>query len=461
MARNNYTDNSRGSAGGGSHAIAGADNGYSGLLTSSVLHVAPEIIHPETQMSEREQRLMAALSKAHSEIRELQVQVQSLLSINLRYAEELRQALTAEQPARKRRREDSDATAATNVASSTAVSAGAGHNMAVQSSAASSHLNNQQQARQPLYLRSRLRTPSYPQAIAQSLGVSSTQQIYQAMQQSSQFQRIVSGEHRTGNAAADAAAVAAAVIMTSDNTSNLLASQSSSANIQQLLVSSSTPTMPAATGIFDVVNAPAASVVSAPAALPVASEGTEAQPERGSELNTERHGRPNRQAASLGSLAEAATQSSSRLRASTAERLDVNELEMGDADAIPSIGKFSSPRMLYQYKERVQEYESKHGSQWRERMDSKRRQNWSRISAVYTRILQLRGPSTSDADLERALSAVEEEMAQSRVTLTKYSQVVRKQIASERRQTSQRNQQRQHSQATAQPEQFGSLGSAQ
>ncbi|KAJ2843135.1 hypothetical protein IWW36_005659, partial [Coemansia brasiliensis] len=250
-------------------------------------------------MSEREQRLLTALAKAHSEIRELQTQVQSLLSLNLRYAEELRHALTAEQPARKRRREENDVTAsAANTVSSTALSAGAGHNMAVQSSAASSqHLNNQQQMRPPLYLGPRLRTPSYPQAIAQSLGVSSTQQIYQAMQQSTQFQRIVSGEHRTGNAAADAAAVAAAVIMTSDSTSNLLAPQSSSANIQQLLVPSSTPTLPSAAGIFDsshepisgisladAVNASVTATMSAPATLPVTTEGAEAQPERGAEL---------------------------------------------------------------------------------------------------------------------------------------------------------------------------------
>ncbi|KAJ2779204.1 hypothetical protein H4R18_004149 [Coemansia javaensis] len=107
--------------------------------------------------------------------------------------------------------------------------------------------------------------------------------------------------------------------------------------------------------------------------------------------------------------------------------------EIGDPDAIPSIGKFSSPRTLFRFRERVSEYEQTHGSQWREKMDSRHRQNWSRISAVYNRIAQLRGPGDGPADVERALQAASDEMAAAGVTLTRYSQIVRKQLNAERR----------------------------
>ncbi|KAJ1797634.1 hypothetical protein LPJ59_003009, partial [Coemansia sp. RSA 2399] len=114
---------------------------------------------------------------------------------------------------------------------------------------------------------------------------------------------------------------------------------------------------------------------------------------------------------------------------------DIAEIAVGDAEEIPSIGKFDLPRTLYVFKERVREFELTHGSQWREKMDSRRRQNWSRISAVYNRIIQLRGPSTATADVERAITQIEREMAESKVTLTRYSQLVRKQLNNERRQS--------------------------
>ncbi|KAJ2581043.1 hypothetical protein IWW49_006110 [Coemansia sp. RSA 1797] len=235
----------------------------------------------------------------------------------------------------------------------------------------------------------------------------------------------------------------------------------SAANIQQLLVPASTSAVSAVVGAFDETHdtlprmtladaAASIATMSAPANQTIAQDVSHLEP---AALHISEHGSLSapavppplrglaRQTASLGSLADAASASVSRPRALTAERLDVNEVEIGDPEAIPSIGKFSSPRLLYQFKERVQAYEEQHGSQWRERMDSKRRQNWSRISAVYTRILQLRGPGSSADELERALRAVDDEMAQTHVTLTKYSQVVRKQLATERRQTAQRDQQ--------------------
>ncbi|KAI9501657.1 hypothetical protein BX070DRAFT_228213, partial [Coemansia spiralis] len=125
---------------------------------------------------------------------------------------------------------------------------------------------------------------------------------------------------------------------------------------------------------------------------------------------------------------------------------DISELTIGDSEEIPSIGKFDSPRTLYAFKERVREFERVHGSQWREKMDSRRRQNWSRISAVYNRILQLRGPSTEATDVERAFRQLESEMSESKVTLTRYSQLVRKRLNDERRQSTHQQQQQQQQQ---------------
>ncbi|KAJ2664409.1 hypothetical protein IW148_001989 [Coemansia sp. RSA 1199] len=422
----------------GSQGTAGTDNGCSGLLTSGVLTIAPDMLHPEAHMSERERTLLNALSRAHAEIRELQTQVHSLLSLNLRYAEELRHALTSEPP-RKRPHVDTDRTESmpdSVLTPSTAQVPRPALGLSAPQVAAV-------QSQQALYLSQRLRTPSYPQAIAQSLSVSAnpTQNIYHAMH-APRFQ---------GMMAADGS-----------RNSSVLPAGTSAANIQQLLVPASASTVSAVVGAFDETHdtlprmtladaAASIATMSAPANQTIAQERSHLEP---AALHIPEHSSLSapavpppplrglaRQTASLGSLADAATASVSRPRALTAERLDVNEVEIGDPEAIPSIGKFSSPRLLYQFKERVQAYEEQHGSQWRERMDSKRRQNWSRISAVYTRILQLRGPGSSADELERALRAVDDEMAQTHVTLTKYSQVVRKQLATERRQTAQRDQQ--------------------
>ncbi|KAJ2763807.1 hypothetical protein IWQ56_004722 [Coemansia nantahalensis] len=115
--------------------------------------------------------------------------------------------------------------------------------------------------------------------------------------------------------------------------------------------------------------------------------------------------------------------------------VEISDLAIGDAEAIPSIGRFRSLRALYQFRQRVSEYEHEHGRRWRERMESRRRQNWSRISAIYNRIVQLCGPDGSDAGVERALQAAEREMEASGATLTRYSQIVRKQLNRERRQS--------------------------
>ncbi|KAJ2388113.1 hypothetical protein H4S02_003030 [Coemansia sp. RSA 2611] len=288
------------------------------------------------------------------------------------------------------------------------------------------------------------------------------------MQQTPRFSSMGSIEQRSGIAAA---AAAAAAIMTTGGSGRILSTEASAADIRQLLVPSSTPTLSSTVGGFDPSHEPISAMTLADAAATMAATmsvpASQAPPMRETVSDTHMSGHrgfvqplsaPTHPTLSLGSLAEAAAGTrvaSSRARASTAERVDIEELELGDAEAIPSIGKFGSPRQLYHYKERVQAYEEQHGSQWRERMDSKRRQNWSRISAVYTRILQLRGPGTADADLERALGAVSDEMAQTRVTLTKYSQVIRKRLANERRQTARQSQDEQPAARASQLDSFG------
>ncbi|KAJ1938022.1 hypothetical protein GGF37_004969 [Kickxella alabastrina] len=119
--------------------------------------------------------------------------------------------------------------------------------------------------------------------------------------------------------------------------------------------------------------------------------------------------------------------------AATKRRMSLDDVEVGVPEQIPSIGQFDSLRQLYDYKELCRSYDSVHGSQWRGKMESKRRQNWSRISAVYNRILQMRGPGTTEADIERALKATVSEMESFKMTLTRYSQLIRKRLNDERR----------------------------
>ncbi|KAI8325004.1 hypothetical protein GQ54DRAFT_36758 [Martensiomyces pterosporus] len=126
---------------------------------------------------------------------------------------------------------------------------------------------------------------------------------------------------------------------------------------------------------------------------------------------------------------------------STAARtVTVDDIVVGDPEEIPSIGKFDSLRTLYIFKERAKEHDRLHGTQWREKMDSKRRQNWSRITAVYNRVVQLRGPGTTEADLDRALQETANDMAANNMTLTRYSQLIRKKINDDRRSLAQQSQ---------------------
>ncbi|KAJ1938303.1 hypothetical protein FBU59_004479 [Linderina macrospora] len=114
-------------------------------------------------------------------------------------------------------------------------------------------------------------------------------------------------------------------------------------------------------------------------------------------------------------------------------------LTVGDPESIPSIGKFESIRALYEYRAESEEYDRVNSNKWREKMDSRRRQNWSRITAVYTRIQQLRHGDESEESLERAIQIATDEMAREGMTLTKYSQTVRKTI-NEARKSSRRAQ---------------------
>ncbi|KAJ2229724.1 hypothetical protein H4R99_005385 [Coemansia sp. RSA 1722] len=126
-----------------------------------------------------------------------------------------------------------------------------------------------------------------------------------------------------------------------------------------------------------------------------------------------------------------------RRNASSAKRrLSLDTLVIGDPEQIPPIGRFDTLRQLFDYKERCKQHDAAHGTHWREKMDSKRRQNWSRISAVYNRIVQLRGAGTGEADVERAIREAVAEMESVKMTLTRYSQLVRKRLNNERRSSS-------------------------
>ncbi|KAJ1806269.1 hypothetical protein LPJ75_005093 [Coemansia sp. RSA 2598] len=120
----------------------------------------------------------------------------------------------------------------------------------------------------------------------------------------------------------------------------------------------------------------------------------------------------------------------------TKRRLSLETLEIGDPEQIPSIGRFDTLRQLFDYKERCKQYDVEHGTHWREKMDSKRRQNWSRITAVYNHLVRLRGPGAGKADLERAIRETASEMETVKMTLPQYSQLVRKRLNNERKQSS-------------------------
>ncbi|KAJ2856182.1 hypothetical protein J3B02_001748 [Coemansia erecta] len=125
-----------------------------------------------------------------------------------------------------------------------------------------------------------------------------------------------------------------------------------------------------------------------------------------------------------------------RSTGSAKRRLSLDTLGIGDPEQIPSIGRFDTLRQLFDYRERCKQYDAEHGAHWREKMDSKRRQNWSRITAVYNYIVQLRGPGNGKADLERAIRETASEMEAVKMTLPQYSQLVRKRLNSERKQSS-------------------------
>ncbi|KAJ1734401.1 hypothetical protein LPJ61_001096 [Coemansia biformis] len=363
------------------HGRAAAGNAHAAPdAGSALLALSSEATAlPDAHATERERLLWVALAQSRTEIRELQSQIRSLFSINLRYAEQLRHALAAE-PARKRPR-----TSAPGARPLLPEAAGAATAMRPDPSS------------QPLlgvvgplapalpHLQAASHQQCAPQihAVPMSLGTSpsSARHIYRGAAHLPSMHAIPPVE-RTSIAVADAAMGAGA--------SSLLA------QIPDTLPSG-----------FSGARDPTLAWSSPRSADLPAVPSTDSSP----------------------------TTRQLPVGSPPGQDAGVDTTVIGDPDAIPSIGKFSSPRALYQFRVRVSEYEQTHGSQWREKMDSKHRQNWSRISAVYNRILQLRGADAGDVAVERALQAVEDEMASSRATLTRYSQIVRKQLNNERRQS--------------------------
>ncbi|KAJ2610797.1 hypothetical protein H4S08_003456 [Coemansia sp. RSA 1365] len=382
-----------------------------------------EIFHTDAFAGERERQLQGALVRARSEIQELQAHIRALFNINLRYAEQLQQTIAAVAPQPKRRRTGGRHTADLPLPSEpAAIASNQVASLATPPSSSIQPLQPHPQLVPPLYLsHNRLRTPSYSHAVSASLGIAP--QIYRTMQPVPGLLAAVSSQQNP--------AITVALSSAPLNTAAIVSSAP---------VSVSVATPQEGVTRLDPAAAMASSPMSAPAApfsrthvqgSASAQQRLESQPQPDTGSATLQPGTNTQerraQWLNTGSVSAAA---GSR----TTQAVDIDNLAIGDSENIPSIGKFSSPRTLYRFRQRISEYEQTNGAQWREKMDSKRRQNWSRISAVYNRIIQLRGESSDAADLERALQAAEDEMSASAATLTRYSQLVRKRLNSERRQ---------------------------
>ncbi|PIA15305.1 hypothetical protein COEREDRAFT_9450 [Coemansia reversa NRRL 1564] len=382
-----------------------------------------DIFHPDAFAGERERQLQGALVRARSEIQELQAHIRTLFNINLRYAEQLQQTIAAAAPQPKRRRTggrhitDSPLPSEPTAAASTQV-----FSLATPPSSSTQPLPPHPQLVPPLYLsHHRLRTPSYSHAVSASLGIAP--QIYRTMQPVPGLLAAVSSQQNP--------AITVAL---------------SSAPLNTVGIASSAPGSVSVTATQEGVTRldPAATMASSPLSAPAAPfSRTHVQGSASAQQRLEIQPQPDTGPVTLepgtnaqGGRAQWPNTSSVSAAAGsrTTQTVDIDSLAIGDSENIPSIGKFSSPRALYRFRQRISEYEQTNGAQWREKMDSKRRQNWSRISAVYNRIMQLRGESSDAADLERALQAAEDEMSASAATLTRYSQLVRKRLNSERRQ---------------------------
>ncbi|KAJ2802617.1 hypothetical protein H4R20_003214, partial [Coemansia guatemalensis] len=407
-----------------------ADNSRNAPESGGALRTfAPEASHPDAPAAERERQLQGALGRARSEIQELQAHIRALFNINLRYAEQLQQAIAAAAPQPKRRRTSSrnaadsplppEHTAATNAQ---AASLATPPSSSIQPPP---HPN----LVQPLYLdHQRLRTPSYSHAVSAPLGIAP--QMYRTMQPVPGLLAGVSGQQNPTIAAAFGAVATAPP---APGPASAASAQEGAAGVDPATAMVSSPLSAPATSLSGMHAQGTASAQQYP--------GNQPQPDTSARRGKAR--RPSTGSASAGAGNRAA------------QTVDIDSLAIGDSEDIPSIGKFSSPRALYRFRQRINEYEQANGAQWREKMDSKRRQNWSRISAVYNRIMQLRGEGSEAADLERALQAAEDEMAASAATLTRYSQLVRKRLNSERRQNLQASQpqsaRRHHHQADRSP----------
>ncbi|KAJ1774044.1 hypothetical protein LPJ74_000143 [Coemansia sp. RSA 1843] len=386
--------------------------------------------------TERERLLWGALSRSQTEIQQLQSQIRSLLDINIRYAEQLQSTIISERP-RKR--------------------------------AKTTHHHGSDQNRYntigPPLFRDQNRQIESAQAQEEAVGTTQRQSLVLPIAQSIQS----SGQAANDNGSSQGNSNALHIFASSE-----LMYQPATATTTTAIISKTTAgpgaiarALPSVAGAFGTHEC--ASVViprsSGVSMLDIASPSNQAHGDQQAQqmsasqqsndmsllltakplitpvsaTSPQTDGRDLHQklaAPKAGTDVGGSSSSPGRTkREQKARSTDTGEITVGDPEEIPSIGKFESARALYAFKERVREFEQTHGSQWREKMDSRRRQNWSRISAVYNRAVQLRGPGTAAADVERAFKQIESEMAESKVTLTRYSQLVRKRLNAERRQS--------------------------
>ncbi|KAJ2547492.1 hypothetical protein EV175_005203 [Coemansia sp. RSA 1933] len=460
--------------------------------------------------TERERMLWGELTNSQAEIQQLQFQIRSLLDINIRYAEQLQDAISGEH-SRKRsktihgqhrhhyqhQQRDRDQGQPSTIENplfhgqhrqrragdshhADAIQQHAGNSAAKQSLVTTQGIVHQGQSRSQGQRDAGQVASSRGNNSGRNQSDATTQRIFTGTELGERTAAAISGGGLaaqqpslavadTFNMHGDAAATAIAIARSSDSASPCLpVSSLSILNIgspgdQQQQQQKTPASLQDRRGMVSLqvavpLTAPGPMPISAPVLMPGSISG----PLLGSapasvaiqpEASGAAHQRPSapRTGPGIGSSSGISGRMTRRQQKCTAE--GTAEIEIGDPELIPSIGKFESPRALYKFRERVRSYELTHGAQWREKMDSRKRQNWSRISAVHNRIMQLCGPSTGAADVERAIAQIEREMAESKATMTRYSQLIRKQLNDERRRftypSSQQQQQQQQTQRIA------------
>ncbi|KAJ1721251.1 hypothetical protein LPJ53_004208 [Coemansia erecta] len=542
-------------------AAAAAAATTSTILSSvALLSINPATPHPDAGASDRERLLWSSLAKAYSEIREMQAKINRLLEMNLRYAEQLHQAIAIDVPKKRAKLPKPPSAAAASAAAASSAQSQQPQTRPraqtmthVQNDSAAVPLvpqaqtqtqtqtNTQQQQQQPVSasetdtsLQAQLPQPSFLTQPFQSSAFPAQQyhpfQALHAAHQQEQLQRRLNSalyldhqnQQRFRSISSSSISLQQALAHArglnalapgfrnggAGSTANVTGAENSSAGSNALQMLSQQVLQQCTAAMPPVVAAPVATAPALPGIHPhqLVDPATSSQPSMIMPLSAPitpltgamtvsgsasahtapslsisglssardkfaqpRQWRPPRadavgqtepsiaeisaaleeepspepmqvDSSSIPASARAADEMPSppmQRRNSTTprRRLSLESMLIGDPEQIPSIGKFENLRQLYEYKQRCREHDAVHGTHWREKMDSKRRQNWSRITAVYNRIVQLRGPGSNEADLERALSETDGEMQALKMTLTRYSQIVRKKLNNERRTT--------------------------